>query len=64
MSDRGGWEPYRAGGWYHPEHGVIERISTRWFWYPPGRVWSPECEAYPTLTAAIDAVRKMTEAMP
>jgi hypothetical protein len=62
VSDRGGWKPYAVGCWYHDEHGDIERIGNAWRWYPPGRVHPPEREAYPTLTAAIEAVRKMAEA--
>ena len=65
MSDRGGWKPYAVGCWYHPEHGGIERIGNAWRWYPPSVTYiQPPVSLgpYPTLTAAIEAVRKMTEA--
>jgi hypothetical protein len=64
VSDRGGWKPYAIGCWWHDEHGDIERVGTQWYWYPPGQWVTKSRGPYPTLTAAIEAVRKMTEAMP
>ena len=63
MSDRGGWKPYAVGCWYHDEHGEIERIGNAWRWYPDAGLMLVKSHGpYPTLTAAIEAVRKMTEA--
>jgi hypothetical protein len=63
MSDRGGWKPYAVGCWYHPEHGEIERIGNAWRWYPTAGLMLVKSRGpYRTLTAAIEAVRKMTEA--
>jgi hypothetical protein len=61
VSDRGGWKPYAVGCWYHPEHGRIERWGESWHWYPRVQLEPVSHGPYPTLTAAIAAVRKMTE---